>query len=146
VPAKPKFTISAALICDDYRQEMNGKGLLIGVYGNRIIFTEEPQRFKFWACLLGTVNESFGIEIKAEFVPLNGEDNSKFQVGADIVAARGGESSSLFLPVKDIKLAIRCPGRIEIKVKEKAAKKWKLISVTDLSVNPEIASEFQQLS
>ncbi|MGB3583235.1 MAG: hypothetical protein WBA40_19295 [Roseiarcus sp.] len=38
----PDGTVSAVIICDDIRQEMNGKQILIGVYGNAIIVPSMP--------------------------------------------------------------------------------------------------------
>ena len=39
---EPPLKITIALLCDDVRREFNGKELLIGVYGNRIILPSFP--------------------------------------------------------------------------------------------------------
>jgi len=39
---EPPLKITIALLCDDVRRESNGKELLIGVYGNRIILPSFP--------------------------------------------------------------------------------------------------------
>lgn len=38
----PKFTVNSVVICDDVRKEVNGKDILIGVYGGSIIVQSLP--------------------------------------------------------------------------------------------------------
>src|SRR4051794_1678383 len=42
--SEPSFVIRSLLICDDIRQERNGKEIIIGVYTGAIIFPKLPAK------------------------------------------------------------------------------------------------------
>jgi hypothetical protein len=138
MPAKPDFTISVALICDDYRREDNGKGLLVGLYGPKIGFIKKPETFSFCICLFGKARKTFSLEIKAEFIPDTEGQKSEVLIGADIgrIDPDTDAPSPLFVATKGVTLALNGEGKLLVKIRGKGAKRWKTISETKVEVNP----------
>lgn len=133
----PDFSINSALICDDFRVEDNGKGMVIGIYGQRIGFVRKPDSFTFCLCLIGRAEKAFGLEVKAEFVPEEGGQAAEFQLGAEIERKDPGSDQrfSLFIPVKSITLPVNRDGRILVKTRAKGSKRWNLVSETIVEIS-----------
>jgi hypothetical protein len=148
MPRKSDFSISCALICDDYRVENNGKGLIIGAYGNKIGFVKKPDVFTFCICLLGMAERAFDVEIRAEFIPDGGSQKSEWKVSANV--GRGDPASdgpfSLFIPIKGITLPMSGAGKLLIKVRAKGEKRWKQVTETVTEINPNYSIEQRRLS
>jgi hypothetical protein len=85
------INIKSALVCDDIRQEVSGKFLLIGVYTNEINFKNIPTNFsaQFW--------------VEAE--PWINDGDMEFEIRIDVPGKKAVRQNSLSMAVKREDLA-----------------------------------------
>lgn len=139
---RSKFRIDQALFCDDFRIERNGKGLIIGLYGNSIVFEKLPVRFNYFVCFVGSVSEAFKAEARIEFIAPDGEVLAVTDVefGAAKAVSDGPEEVSLLLPLRCPPMDIHSAGKLVVKVRPESGR-WKKIAEIDVRTNPDPSSE-----
>jgi hypothetical protein len=118
------INIKSALVCDDIRQEVSGKFLLIGVYTNEINFKNIPTNFsaQFW--------------VEAE--PWINDGDMEFEIRIDVPGKKAVRQNSLSMAVKREDLAniivraaglpIKKEGYLTFWIKKKGGRWQKLLS------------------
>lgn len=95
------------VICDDIRQEANGKFFFIGVYSNAMLLPDFPQglalAFGIWAT--GTPGETYNCVFE-----LSTEPPTEFKSGINVEFALDDDESQAFLPIPPlpVKLENEC--------------------------------------
>lgn len=134
--SQASVSVSNAFVCDDYRVEANGKGLVIGLYGNNILFEELPTNFKFFVCLIGSIKGVFQIEVRVKFVPSDEDDPivQTITVKGGVKEPNSEKSVNMFLPLSIKPMEIKCAGNLLIEVKLEGKTRWKNVTWMDVSL------------
>lgn len=117
------FSVSAVVVCDDVRKEVNGKDILVGVYGGGILIPTLPIQIpiSIWAEIIPFKTGQVELDLKATF-PGNPVD---FKIRMVMEIGREGESVALFTP--QVSVLLGGVGAIEIFVKSAAEENWTLV-------------------
>src|SRR3989338_7977746 len=124
------FRVDHAIICDDFRVENTGKGLMIGIYGNELSFPQPGALFTFFACLLGQAKGPFSINVQIDFVATNKIHSNSMTAVIDLLYASPEKDKwvDFLLPVGAKPMPINGAGRIVVKAKPVTAKAWKVVT------------------
>jgi hypothetical protein len=128
------ITINAAIVCDDYREERGGKGIIIGIYGNVIVFNQFPANFKFFMCLLGHAQGNGAVNVKVEVLDIGGtvteSSETQIEMTRDPASPKGHVDTLIALAVGPVK--IEGEGTLVLKAKPNSAKQWKVVAQKDI--------------
>jgi len=118
----PVLKLSPAVICEDIRQEINGKYILIGVFSAdiRVVQFPIPVSFALW---LPTIAEGTGsVNIEVRIVSPTGAFLAQAKANVEIgVAGRGA------IPVPPAVVQIQEPGMLKFQVKVESGE-WETVA------------------
>ena len=120
-PTAPTFKLKYGLICDQVRQEQNGKYFLIGVYGSEVLFDVFPTDFVFSVFCSFAVDGPSKFEASMEFrVLLDGVESAKGEGKVEYkrLFPTGDNDMVLSLPPLFVRLEKRCRAEIQIRWNE----------------------------
>jgi len=119
------INISHAIACDDIRQEMNGKHILIGVYSGNLglPFFPAPIAIGFWVLAKPSHKGDYDVQLRVE-----GPDRKEVTRGNMIIHIREVEDTALAIPPLPINLTM--PGEITLQYREGDGS-WKTICTLD---------------
>lgn len=123
----PNLNIDYVLVCDDIRQEGNGKHLLIGVYSSAIIVPDFPARITLAFFLRCTANQTGSFPFEMRFMFDGGPELFKGSGKMNIVNTV--ELLSVALP--RISVEIIGVGKIRLQMREPGAR-WKTVQETEI--------------
>lgn len=78
------FNIPFALLCDDVRQEVNGKFIAVGIYSS-IIIDEYPTTVRFWLLIKIIADETGFHEIRFR-IKIGGEVSYEWSIEMEVTA------------------------------------------------------------
>lgn len=143
-----RSTIDYALFCDDYRTEQNGKGLVVGLYGNKILFDSFPAAFGFCVCLIGRATRNFSFDFEVQFIPSDGTEPivKSGSLGGALEVPSNSDPVTLFAPIKIGPIRLNTEGRLIVSIKSKRAKNWKKLNNVDVALKNPSATAPEQPS
>jgi hypothetical protein len=131
------LTVQSAFICDDVRQEINGKLLFIGVYNDEIQIPSFPASLRLTLVLVLTNDEAKTYDMELE-TTLGGQQI--LGVEGQIESIKTGKA---FAPLQLPPLQFDKEGEFRVKFREKK-KRWQdtlTVSIIQRSINAPTASE-----
>jgi hypothetical protein len=121
------FNIEAAVLCDEIRQEANGKHILIGVYNGVIVVVDFPADLlvSWWIQVFPNKLGKFDLDIQ---LMKDGKDTLiKASVGFEMHIK---DWAAMVLP--KIPLQIHGPGKLQLQLKEKSEAKWSIVQTFEV--------------
>ncbi len=127
------FKIAAVVACDDIRQEINNKAILIGVYSGTLVVPGFPADIliAWWIQLHADREGKYELEVR---VLKDGNSTLLRAIIGMEVHTPGW--STLALPRAPLQL--QAPGHLELEMRVKDAEKWDVISELDVKEGPVI--------
>lgn len=123
----PNLNIDYILVCDDIRQENNGKQILIGVYKGAIIVPEFPARLLLALLLRGTANQTGSFPFEMRFVFDGG---SVLTTGSGNINVRNA-NELLSVAIQQIPIEFKDVGKFKLQMREPGAR-WKTVQETEI--------------
>lgn len=117
-----QFSIEAAVLCDEVRQEVNGKHILIGVYNGTIVVPDFPATLavSWWMQLFPKEIGIFHLDIQ---ILKDGKDTLvKAAIGYEVHAK---DWASMVLP--KIPMQVHGPGKLELQMKDQKDEEWSVV-------------------
>jgi hypothetical protein len=133
------FEIDTVVVCDDIRQENNGKWLLIGVYARDIVVANLPADLRLAIWLLVTPKQLGASTIKLRIVV--GPHNASL-VDAELQYDIKEISPTVFA-MAGLPIQVRSEGPMKVEMLPKGATEWVTIKLIQLNVarrRPQIAA------
>lgn len=125
------FKITAVVACDDIRQEINNKAILIGVYSGSIVVPSFPADIgvAWWIQLNADKMGKYEVEVR-----VLKDGNSTLLRGILALDVHTPGWSTIALPRAPLQL--QGPGHLELEIKLKDDQKWMSISEIDVMEGP----------
>jgi hypothetical protein len=120
--ASHKMNVTAALVCDDVRKEINGKDILIGVYSGGILVPQFPGEvtmalyLQYEPTVTGKIDGSIRLT--------NGGDTTFYQGNFNVSIARV-ELSSMAFP--SVVMPVFAPTNYVFEIKESGETEWRVV-------------------
>lgn len=133
-----EFTVENVVVCDDIRQEISHKHILVGVYSNVINIAMLPANINlaFWIELLCKKRGPLALQLKIE-LPGN---PTGFHIGIDMTIDNTANSAPLATP--QINCLITQEGEIKLFLRATGTEKWRLSKrvrvVYQSAINPQV--------
>ncbi len=127
------INIDNAIACDDIRQEVNGKFILIGVYSGDVILPFIPVTLpiSFWMMAHPSKEGNYHIQFR---LTLPGESPTQTK-GEMIVQVKEESTTAVALPLPPIFLQIGAPGQITLDYREGDGP-WKTVCTLEAKLAP----------
>ena len=131
---KPSVKIDYAIMCDDIRQETNGKLIVIGIYSTDIIVPDCPSKLFMHVLLHGKadVDRSVNLEVRyrAEF-----KDAKRYEVlgKGDLQITFTEDSNEFFVPMPRVLIEIRGVGNLSVHYRIDS-KRWKALLKKNIKI------------
>jgi uncharacterized protein DUF6941 len=121
------FKVHASVVCDDIRQEINNKFMLIGVYNGTVVTPGFPldMLMTWWIQVFPEKLGSFELDIQ-----LIKSDNSILRAGKFEVELKELEWSSFSLP--RLPVQFQSPGRYKLQIKMPDEGQWQTVNEFDV--------------
>lgn len=113
----PQIKIDHAILCDDVRQENNGKLILIGVYSTDILVHHFPSTLNLSLFLHGSVQANGNASIKVRYrVDFDDEDLTRYEATAsgELSVAKSDDSDEIVVPLPKVPIECRGSGSLQI--------------------------------
>jgi hypothetical protein len=110
------------LICDDARREINGKEIIIGVYGGDIVVPKFPAGLRLTVWIEYSVVGEGEIDLKPRVVTGHGSE----LFSAELTAQIFGDSPTGTLAVGPVPILMTDPGTLSIELQQQGAE-WQTI-------------------
>lgn len=124
---KPSVKPDYAILCDDIRQEQNGKLILIGVYSGDILLREFPGKLNIALLLHGSISADCAVTLEIKYRG-DFENADPYEVTAkgDIQAWQVEGSGEFYVPVPGVPFEFRNTGYLAISCRVDD-RKWKTV-------------------
>jgi hypothetical protein len=124
------INIAYVIMCDDIRQEITGKFILIGVYPGNIAIPAFPAQviLGFWMLARPTKIGSYQLQFR-----LQGPDGAESWSGQMLVHVNKKEDTALVIP--PLPIQIQSPGHISLQCREGGGE-WTTVSSFEASLPP----------
>lgn len=113
--SKPSVSIDYAILCDEIRQEDNGKLLVIGMYTGDILIGNFPGTLPLTILLHGQSDADCSVPIEIRFT-VEFEDDKPFtaSAGGDLNIKGTAQRKEFFTPLPKVPIEFRDKGRLLI--------------------------------
>jgi hypothetical protein len=121
------FSIEAAVLCDEVRQEVNGKYILIGTYNGIVVVADFPAQLQvsWWIQIFPKETGKFDLDIQ---LIKDGKDTIiKADLGYEVHAK---DWAAMVLP--KIPVPIHGPGKMQLQMKLKSEAKWSIVQTFEV--------------
>ena len=100
--------VRGAILCDDVRTELNGKHILIGIYGPEIGVQEIPGKAKFRLAVLVDVPRSGDFDLKIRVL----DTSNRTAIEANILMKTEKSGQNILIPGIEVGLDIQKSGSV----------------------------------
>lgn len=121
------FEVETVVVCDDIRQEKNGKWLLIGVYGSDILVPAFPADFRLAIWILADPKEVGPSQVKLRIVGPHDSTMVEGELEYDI-----RQMSPTILAMAGLPVQVQSEGLIKVEMLAKKATEWVTIKTISL--------------
>jgi hypothetical protein len=116
------FNVTAVVLCDDIRFELNNKQILVGVYNGTIVVSSFPAEFPVCWWIQTFASEVGKFELDVQLIKDEKDILIKAEIGFEIHTKDWAVISLPRLP-----LQLHGPGRMKLQMKVKGDSEWTII-------------------
>jgi len=123
---KPPIRVDYAILCDDIRQEANGKLILIGIYTGDILISEFPAKLSLCILLHGRAGTGSSVTMEIRY-RAKFEDAETYEITArgEMNMTGTEESNEFYVPLPRMPIEIRNEGVLSIDYRIDDNRRWK---------------------
>jgi hypothetical protein len=126
------INVETVVLCDDIRQEANGKFLLIGVYGGNVVIPSFPANLNLAVWMFGYTEKSGKIELRLRIV---GPQEAILQEGMLEVEVKDFAHGTI-MAVSGLPIQMQREGKMRVELASRGDQEWTVIKTISLMLAP----------
>ena len=140
--AKTYFKVNSVIVCDDIRNEDNGKSIIIGTYNGGIVLSKIPSNLQLCFWFMGnSSSDNHELQFKIGVVGADKKDSVAteqkmvLEYNPDLKAPI--EDTEFVLALLKVPLVMKGKGEFYVKMKHQKDKSWKKLVSKNVTLAPD---------